>query len=91
LRLARWFAVLGRASGILVSKEVCDAFDKLGQLIPQVIEACKESKNRVKKKNITDTRTGLRSRIEETIKSKVGPKRERKNSFSGKLKKRKEI
>jgi hypothetical protein len=34
--------------------------DKLGQLTRQVIEACKESKNRVKKKNITDTRTRLR-------------------------------
>jgi hypothetical protein len=33
----------------------------------------------------------IKERIEETIKSKVGPKRERKNSFSGKLKKRKDI
>jgi hypothetical protein len=59
-----------------ISKIVCDAFDKLGQLIPRVIEACKESKNHVKKKNITDTRTELRREWK--------PKIERKNSFSGK-------
>jgi hypothetical protein len=86
-RMDRIFKKAGD-DGATISKEVCDAFDKMDQLIRQVIEACKKCKNRVKKKNITDR---IKKRIEETIRSKVEPKRERKNSFSGKLKKRKEI
>jgi hypothetical protein len=55
-----------------ISKEVCDAFDKLGRLIRQLIEACKESKNCVKKKNITDTRTGLRRELKKRSRAKWG-------------------
>ncbi len=51
------------ADGATISKEVCDAVDKLGQLIRQVIEALLKSLD-VRKKEITD-------KIEEVKKNEV--------------------
>jgi hypothetical protein len=63
----------------------------MDQLIRQVIEACQECKNRVKKKNITDTWTELRRELKKRSRAKWGQNERGKTAAAGKLKKRKEV
>jgi hypothetical protein len=66
--------------GAHLTQEACDTFDRLTQLINQVIAACKASKKR-EKENLTDRNTDKKKEMEETIKSKVEAKIKKDNGL----------